>query len=257
MSDQFIIDSIKTFKERCLRLVHHKTLLTYTGQPKLDDVRLFFLLLPFFVNGKWKEGQEEAAQAVALIQSALTAHDDIYEQEEISKDQQLTVLAGDFYSGMYYQLLAKTGDIELIQLLSTGIVSISEKKADFYDRKMLSFDHWMRNLTIIETLSFRQYYEYYGEENLISLMENGLILHVGQKTLNHWNESSLSNWSEIFLHKVHTPASSISSKDLFFQALDKVEKDVQDLISNLNSAPVGAMNFVRNNLLHHYSADIR
>jgi heptaprenyl diphosphate synthase len=176
MNETLIQQQVEQLKFKIKQKVRHRTLHKYTGEPDVRDDRLFFLLLPFLNGEVWTEEHEQAGIAVAIIYSALTAHDQIKESNASSISQQLTVLAGDYYSGMYYQILAKQSNIELIRSLSNGIIEISEKKSSVYDQIHRTFNEWMSTVISIESLSIEQFYQHYDFEQYIPYMRQALFL---------------------------------------------------------------------------------
>ena len=107
MNGQQIQSKIISMEIDVLKAVRQRTLDQLTEGPFVKEARLFFLLLPFFNGEQWSDKMETSARTVAIVYAALHAHDRVKEEMPISKEQQLTVLAGDFYSGIYYQLLAE------------------------------------------------------------------------------------------------------------------------------------------------------
>ncbi len=176
MNEISIQNHIEQLKLKIKMYVRHRTLHKYTGDPDVRESRLFFLILPLLNGDSWSEEQEQSAIAVALIYSALTAHDQIKELNASSKSQQLTVLAGDYYSGLYYQLLAQRSSIDLIRTLSNGIIDISEKKSSVYDRIHRTFDEWMDTLQIIESLSIEQFHQYFGYDSYQIFVRRALFI---------------------------------------------------------------------------------
>ncbi|WP_033544141.1 heptaprenyl diphosphate synthase component 1 [Planococcus sp. CAU13] len=162
MNDLQIHSKITLMEIDVLQALHQRTLDKYTAGPSIDRSRLFFLLLPFFDGQKWTEEVEDAAKTVAIVYAALHAHDQVNEESPISKSQQLTVLAGDFYSGIYYQMLSNSNNIKLIQMLASGIIGVSEKKASLYEKKTISLAGIENAAEVIETSLLRIFYDYYG-----------------------------------------------------------------------------------------------
>lgn len=79
--------------------------------------------------------QEEIIVPCVLVEVALDVHDTVslYEEsEEPSLTSQLSVLAGDYYSGLYYSLLSQSGRVELIDALAKAIKQINELKMELY-----------------------------------------------------------------------------------------------------------------------------
>ncbi|MGE6489849.1 heptaprenyl diphosphate synthase component 1 [Paenisporosarcina sp. NPDC076898] len=177
MNEQFIQQTIEQFRSKILMSVRHRTLRIHAGEPDLREDRLFFLLLPYLNGEHWNDEHEQSAISVAVIYSALAAHDQIKELNASSKSQQLTVLAGDYYSGLYYQMLAKLSNIDLIRSLSNGIIDISEKKASVYDNVKQSFEKWMETIQTIESLSIEQFHEHFEYIGYHSFVRRGLLIH--------------------------------------------------------------------------------
>lgn len=154
-----------------LQVLQQRTLDKYTAGPSVERARLFFLLLPFFDGQQWPEDVEDSAKTVAIVYAALHAHDQVKEDSPVSKSQQLTVLAGDFYSGIYYQLLSNSNNIKMIQLLASGIIGVSEKKATLYESQKMSIAGIENAAEVIETRLLRIFYDYYGFSQYASIAE--------------------------------------------------------------------------------------
>ncbi|MFP3441244.1 heptaprenyl diphosphate synthase component 1, partial [Pantoea sp. SIMBA_133] len=100
------------------------------------------------------------------VQIALDTHD-LISLEEIDnegdrKNRQLTVLAGDYFSSMYYHLLSKWEDNELIRTLSEAIQEINEAKMSFYQTEYSTIEPVFDNLKEIESILVRKVAEHYG-----------------------------------------------------------------------------------------------
>lgn len=112
--------------------LYHPTLVQYTGVPKLNTLRMIGLFLPLLNNEK--QDNMPAYYATAIIYLALSSHDHVNETGTPSKEQQLRVLAGDYYSGKYYQLLAQSEQVGLISKLTDSIRMMTEAKTLVYER---------------------------------------------------------------------------------------------------------------------------
>ncbi|HSP22189.1 MAG TPA: heptaprenyl diphosphate synthase component 1 [Planococcus sp. (in: firmicutes)] len=162
MNEQQIHSKITSVETDVLKAVKQRTLEKFTDGPSVQRARLFFLILPFFDNKMWSADIERAAKTVSIVHAALQAHDLVEDDVLADKKQQLTVLAGDLYSGIYYKMLAENNNIAMIQRLATAIVKVSEKKASFYTSEILSMDEIDEAVKQIETELLFSFYNFYG-----------------------------------------------------------------------------------------------
>ena len=87
------------------------------------------------LNGeRWNNRLNTAAIAVGAVHAAFDAHDSIDISDATSKQQQLTVLSGDYFSGIHYRLLASMPEFGFISSLSETIGQINEMKTIFHEQ---------------------------------------------------------------------------------------------------------------------------
>ncbi|MBQ0139420.1 MAG: heptaprenyl diphosphate synthase component 1 [Kurthia sp.] len=163
-------------KDEIYTKLHHRTLLEYTGQPPVWEDQLFYLLLPKFNGEQWTEQHQVAAQSVSMIQTALSTHDLVEEHEAISKSQQLMVLAGDYYSGMYYASLAAIPNVKLVRDLSDAVAEISENKTSFYEPNKKDFVQWISQFEAIVTKAIEQFMNHFQFTSYIDIMKKGMLV---------------------------------------------------------------------------------
>ena len=110
----------------------------HTAIPALPDARL--RLLHVFLEASEFAGRSEVYGTVtALLQTGLDIHDrvapgDDSEEEQAMRTRQLKVLAGDYYSSRFYELLAAAGEVEMIAELSRAIADVNRRKMELYLR---------------------------------------------------------------------------------------------------------------------------
>ena len=73
------------------------------------------------------------------------------EDDDSLKNRQLTVLAGIYFSGLYYKLLAETEDIEMIKQLAAGVKEVNENKISVYQKEAEAIDKLMESIKLIES----------------------------------------------------------------------------------------------------------
>lgn len=168
--------AVGQFKTSILDSIRHNTLLKYTGTPLLNEQQLFFLLLPKLQGEAWNDELTNSAITVGIVHSSLAEHDKIHVTNAESKEQQLTVLSGDYYSGRYYQLLAQMGNVKLIRQLSEAIVARCEHEITVYEEQTRTFHDWIDSLTVIETALIERFYRVYEYDHYKAIMQQTLTI---------------------------------------------------------------------------------
>ncbi|MFC7685130.1 heptaprenyl diphosphate synthase component 1 [Ureibacillus sp. GCM10028918] len=225
MDATYIQQSIEQLKTNIFMHVRHRTLIQYTGLPVLDENQLFYMLLPFLNGEKWDEQIQESAITVGIVHASLSEHDKISEKNATTKEQQLTVLSGDYYSGRYYEILAQSGNIALIRQLSEGIVSRCEHQIKLYETSHYTVNEWYQVISVIQTELIKRFYQVYQYEQYSSLMHTGLLLLHLQKEL-HQHQSGIT--SNLFAKMQESVIGEESSFELIIQ------KEIDDLKNLLN-----------------------
>lgn len=229
MSATAIKQSIKQLQSNIFMHVRHRALLQNVGEPSLKQEQLFFIQLPFLNGEPVNEERNISATTVGIVHASLCEHEKIRELDATSKQQQLTVLSGDYYSGRYYQLLAQTGNITLIQKLSKGIVNRCEQQIKLYEPVQRSVNEWIDSLSVIECELIEQYYEVYGFTSYIQLMKKTLTYLRLKEDL-----QLLQSGEECFLRKVFLIENMISELVLteLQQELMKRQNELQELVKH-------------------------
>src|SRR5690606_19602496 len=78
--------------------------------------------------------KDELIITTMLVQVALDIHEEIPDDngDNIDVKYQLSILAGDYYSGLYYSMLAEIEERSFISLLASAIKQINELKMKNY-----------------------------------------------------------------------------------------------------------------------------
>nr|WP_275695517.1 heptaprenyl diphosphate synthase component 1 [Fredinandcohnia sp. SECRCQ15] len=108
----------------------------YIASPIIDEDKILLLYSIYEELQISREQLQNYVITTMLVHIALDTHDTVPKNTIISskslKSQQLSVLAGDYFSGLYYYFLAETDDIMLIRTLAEGIKDVNENKISLY-----------------------------------------------------------------------------------------------------------------------------
>ncbi|RSD26496.1 heptaprenyl diphosphate synthase component 1 [Mesobacillus subterraneus] len=143
-------------RELLLEKLSHPYLLEHVESPVIDDDRLLLLISLLGQRGVKQETAVNFTITTMLLQIALDTHENVQnslpgEEDDSHKRRQLTVLAGIYFSGLYYKLLADTDDIELIKKLAAGVKEVNELKISLYQKDAEAIDKLMQIVKRIES----------------------------------------------------------------------------------------------------------
>lgn len=127
------------------KYVEYDMISTHTELPAFPVPRV--RLLYTFLNER-SDAENEAAEICALaaflVQLGLDTHDtvdseDSGKEEPTMRSRQLKVLAGDYFSSVFYALLAQGAEIGMISAMSSAICEVNRLKVRLYTglRRML------------------------------------------------------------------------------------------------------------------------
>ncbi|MDQ6418237.1 heptaprenyl diphosphate synthase component 1 [Paenibacillus sp. LHD-117] len=123
----------------------------HTELPPPAEPRLRLLYAVLNEQGPLSEHSELYTAVVSLVQLGMDTHDLIdtdtrRRSEKEMRSRQLKVLAGDYFSARFYQMLAGAGQIEMISKLSDAVCEVNRMKVNLYSRmrgmKMTADDYF-------------------------------------------------------------------------------------------------------------------
>ncbi|MEC0124329.1 heptaprenyl diphosphate synthase component 1 [Paenibacillus pabuli] len=141
----------------------------HTEIPSFPDSRA--RLLQVFVGRTDEKVHDELyALATSLVQLAMDTHDRIdtisgERREQEMRSRQLNVLAGDYLSSRFYQLLAHAGRIEMIGKLSGAVSEVNARKMTLYERMkklLVSAEEYLRETVQLKMQLFLSFSDMIG-----------------------------------------------------------------------------------------------
>jgi heptaprenyl diphosphate synthase len=154
---------IEAVKERIEQAITHPYLCRYMNPRMIDEDRIAFSLSMLDAANIDRNIAEDYVFTMMLIQIALDTHDEVDEHEAMHL-RQLTVLAGDLYSGLYYQFLANNHGMALIRLFAEAIKEINVQKIRLQRGNVDAIERF-RCLGTIESALICKLAQYVNAEN--------------------------------------------------------------------------------------------
>lgn len=177
----------------------HPFLQKYIEKPLVDEDKLLLLWGLFNEVEISTDERNHYMLSTMLVQMALDTHEQVsttkveIECSGVLKSQQLTVLAGDYYSGLYYQVLAEVGNIDMICALSSAVKKMNDHKILLYQCSLTNLTAFINSVKAVEASLLHKLAEYYQKPVWMNASENILLL----KRLYHEKKQYMSTGQSI------------------------------------------------------------
>jgi heptaprenyl diphosphate synthase len=212
-----ILQKLIEVKGQVEQKVLHSYLVKFIETPYVDEDKLLLLISIMDQLELSDQQRKNYALATMLIQIALDTHEHV-SNKKISgipelTSRQLTVLAGDYYSGLYYKLLADTDDISIIKVLARGIKEVNEHKIFFFQQEFDGMEKLITSIKIIESSLLSKIIDYFQVNVWSETVSNLLLI---KRLLSEKKRYIQTGCSTLFeaMKKVIFPKSDVKFADL-------------------------------------------
>ena len=176
------INNIKELKQVIETKAYHPYLQKHIEKPVVDEDKLLLLWGLFNELDISNDERNHYILSMMLVQIALDTHEKVsntnvtQEKSDLLKSRQLTVLAGDFYSGLYYQVLSEVGNTKMIRTLSNAVKTINDHKIRLYQYVLTSLPSFIESVKAVESSLIQKIAEFYQQTPWMKNAENILLL---------------------------------------------------------------------------------
>ncbi len=176
MSWQEEKQQITSIREMIEQKTTHHYLHQFIGKPSIDEDYILLLMSSLDGAGMTESDVEKYVTTAMLVQLALDTHENVNDQQQLHKERQLTVLAGDYYSGLYYKMLSTFQDVSLIRSLAGGIQSVNEHKILVYQLDCDNMDTFLSSLKEIEAAIINKFSLHFNVQQVHVFASEFLLL---------------------------------------------------------------------------------
>lgn len=173
-------NELKDFKYDLEKKLQHSYVERFVKKPFIDEEKLEILhyiyqdiQLPIHIK-------QQHMMTIMLVQIALDTHERVPNEDKEwvmnETEKQLSVLAGDYYSGLYYLLLSEMEEVNMIQVLASAIRKMNESKMTLFYEEYQSTDELIRVISQIESILFTDVATYLGIDNHITAIIQDILL---------------------------------------------------------------------------------
>ncbi|WP_216829256.1 heptaprenyl diphosphate synthase component 1 [Alkalihalobacterium elongatum] len=230
-------------KQKFFSLTEHTFLQKYIQKPMIDEDKLRFLYAMLSEHLPAKD-IKDFALASTLVDAALDTHEKVslnkINSDYVKKNRQLTVLAGDYFSSLYYYLLANAGQISMIRLFSLSIQEINEHKMNIYQDENLTFEGVQRDISSIESAILQNIAEHFKLSIWKQLISEFFFLKRMIFERSQWLEGRKLPIIRALLndHKNSTPDRRNLTKDEVLTLIDRKIYQSKERIEKISEDPI-------------------
>lgn len=178
--------------------VKHSYLFKFIKEPVIDEDKVLLLNSIFSIYELPESKVKKYAVTAMLVQIALDTHELVQNGEldiDSHKSRQLTILAGTYYSGLYYKILSALEDVGMIRTLAEGIKDVNEHKISVYRYSSNNIDILMDSVKKIESSLYERVLTYFNSEDSRSFTANILFY---KKLLQERDRFTMGQFSLVF-----------------------------------------------------------
>lgn len=210
------IETINYFEKLISGSTDHAYLKQYIDEPVYDRHQI----LALHELTKNDSQYEQLIHTTMLVQIALNTHDKIkgeFPSDKSLKQQQLTVLAGDYFSGIYYYILAQHNNLPFIRLLAAGINEITQLKMRVFYHQYENIEAFRDDYRHIHIGLAAKVAQYTKQEEAIGYLSNWLMLKHIEQEISFLYNGQESLFQHLLADNVSIEKSFDSFKNVFWQ----------------------------------------
>lgn len=234
-------EQVNSIKKKLQQKCFHPFLHKHIEPPAFDVDQILLMAYSIRESNLAEEEREASIMATMLANLALDTHENVSDPNISMKARQLMVLAGDYYSGMYYSLLSEYRNIELIKSLAFAIKTINEHKINIIHLTDESINSYLESVKKIESGLLEQfcihfqiplkYINFFTEFIFFKKIGEELTLSINGKFslfINGLNKLYLRNDKEL---------SSEDEKKILTNIMNESKRKLDGMIKELNVLP--------------------
>lgn len=222
--------------------IKHNYIDQFIKDPVLDEDKLYLLSLAFSEASMPIEKKQDFIIATMLVQLALDTHETV-ENQTNNTAKQLTVLAGDYYSGLYYSLLSEINELEFINVLAKAIKEINELKMKLYFKDIDSVQEYLQTMLKINSLLVTVAANYTKDSILANI--SGELLYT--KYLVEEKQLFMTNGNSAFILNCNHYFVELTETEILHEIDKMIQKNTLLIDSTLSSSPFH-LTVLQNNL---------
>lgn len=216
------------------RYVKHPYINKFIKNPEIDEDQAGLLFLMLKEKGAAESFIHDCVLTAMLVQAALDIHENVdtgrLESDSHKTKRQLSVLAGDYYSSLYYFVLSRLENVSLIRVFAKSIQEINEAKMTLYKQHKKSADPSLQDVKIIYSTIHTNIAELFDLTEWNEELQQFFILKALLQERFHFLESGHNGIVSRMFDRIEKPAGELGSKmDLISQYNTYIDLSISNL----------------------------
>ena len=239
-----MINKKHNLKNKIMNTIEHSYLQQFIVPPYMDEEKLLLLIEMVEALDLSDELKEKLVITTTIIQMALDTHEAVKNESLHGvefKAQQLSILAGVYYSGLYYKLLADIDDTYYTRKLAIAIKEVNEHKITLYQSVEKRHKQVFEDLMVIESALIDKFSQNVSKY-WFDLSRNFLLL---KRLIKEKEQYTTTGHSPMFkaLYLIESKKDSLETindeeKQLLFkifdQKMDLVKQNINKCLENID-----------------------
>ncbi len=221
------------------RLVHEKSAYRFLKDnfygPETDKDQMLWLNESIHGSDFAETDKYRVITATLYVILAHDTHEMIDEDKDgrgvSRKGRELTVLAGDYYSALYYRTMAELGMTQLLAALQRGVQKTNTAKTNIYQLHVVTDDDYMQELLASSSAIFAEFSSYFkNEEAFTELACQAILLKRLEREQHFYEQYGLSTLKRAYDHGFFVKEAMATFEGWLEQLMDEVRGKINLLL---------------------------
>ncbi|WP_018922232.1 heptaprenyl diphosphate synthase component 1 [Salsuginibacillus kocurii] len=229
-NEESVFEHLSEIEDQFRSLCHHPYVARHIEEPEADRDHIIFLADIIQTPSMDYKEKEERILSALLVQAALDSHEQVEltaaTTDQMRKNRQLTVLAGDYFSSLYFHFLAKLKDTRVVRVFSHSIQRINEQKMRLHQKEDVTLNGLVNCIKETEAGLLVNLSHYYDRESIGCLAS----LYFGLKKVKETKKMKRTGESSPLLEAVTSRDEAAKESPTLLQLEERFEKDLEEMV---------------------------
>ncbi|MEK3886028.1 heptaprenyl diphosphate synthase component 1 [Bacillus sp. FSL K6-3431] len=232
------VEQMNDIKKLLLQQSYNAYFQKVIGTPQIDEDRLLMMSISLQDTQLTIAEQNLYITSALLVQLALDTHEKVADSHTSLEERQLAVLAGDYYSGRYYHILAHLENMDLITSLASAIKVVNEHNISLDQSIDPTFEAFLSKYKEVEIEVIEQFCLHFHVTKYIAFFNEFLFLKKMMMEYEDFHNGETGLFFERLKKQFMPEISNVHTSQLLNADINKLSelsvRYITDSINNMN-----------------------